>query len=361
MGARGVRSTHAIAIAPALVLMTLAWLPPLRAKEFSEQFSEVVPFVEAGKVEISTFGGSVVFSATEAGEVKIEATKTVEADNEEEGKKKLGALEIDVRRSANTLRIETIFPREGSFLGRLLERGAGKSVRVDYRIFVPTKTDLHIDGTSTDVQGSAVEGRVSLDLTSGNSDLSDIKGDVLLDGTSGDLKITKVTGDLLVDNTSGHVTATDIGGDVEIDKTSGAITLAQVGGDLFLDGTSCDVEAQAVGGDAEIDLTSGDVMIVGLRGGIRHEGTSGDLHIEFEERLEESCTIATISGDVELVVPEGSKMSLDLQTLSGGISAKISHMEISEVSNNTLKAIVAGGGPIVSVETTSGSIRIMGK
>jgi DUF4097 and DUF4098 domain-containing protein YvlB len=359
MAARGTFSRIGIGSAVILALVVLPF--PLTAEEFAEDFSQVVPFVEAGKVEVSTSGGSVIFSGTDALEVRVEAKKTIEGRSEEKGKEILAALKIDVQRSANTLRIETVFPSDENFFGRLFDGRRGGNARVDYRILVPRKTDVHIDGTSTDVQGSIIDGMVSLDLTSGNSDLSQIMGDVLIDCTSGDAKILKVSGDLLVDNTSGQVTATEIGGDVEIDKTSGAVVLKQVGGDFFLDGTSCEVKAEEVGGDAEFDLTSGDVMILGLGGGMHHEGTSGDLRIEFSGKIDEPCSISTISGDVALVIPEASGINLDLETLSGGISAKISQMEISEVSNNNMKAVVGGGGITVRVETTSGNISITGK
>jgi DUF4097 and DUF4098 domain-containing protein YvlB len=341
--------------------MVLVGTAPLPGAEFVEEFSEVVPFVAGGKVEISTIGGSVVFTGTDALEVRVEARKTVQAGNEEEGKRALSAIGIDVERSANTILIETEFPEDKKFFGRLFSGRGSEDVRVDYRILVPMKTDVHVDGTSTDVQGSAVDGMVSLDLTSGNSDLSDVGGNVLIDGTSGDVKVLKVKGDLLIDNTSGQVTATEVGGDVEIDKTSGVVALKQVGSDFFLDGTSCDVKAESVGGDAEFDLTSGDVIVTGLGGGLSHEGTSGDMHIEFSGNLDDPVAIATISGDVELVLPGDSDFTLDLETLSGGINVEISRMEISEVSSNNLKAVVGGGGVPIDVETTSGSIRITGK
>lgn len=340
-------------------VMSLTFNPlALRSEEFVDEYSKIVPFSEGGKVVVETYGGSVTFSGMDRTDVKIEATRTVQAKNADEAQKIFSKFAIGVKKSPGKLKIETSCPSEGGFFSKLFGVYKYKDIQVDYRIMVPRRADIYIDGTSTDVLGNGVEGTVSLDLTSGDVDIEEIDGRVYVDGTSGDIKVANLGGDLIVDNTSGDVTATRVYGGIEIDKTSGIVDLEEIGEDFYIDATSCDVEISHLAGSAEIDMTSGDVRILDLGGGIVHEGTSGDVEIKFEGIIDKPCRLSTTSGDVSLIITQLSGLDLNLKTDSGGISAKLPQMEIIEISNNNLKATVANGGVEVNVETTSGDINV---
>jgi DUF4097 and DUF4098 domain-containing protein YvlB len=110
-----------------------------------------------------------------------------------------------------------------------------------------------------------------------------------------------------------------------------------------------------------MDVTSGNIVIEGLGGGVLFEGTSGDLTIEFLENIVESCEINTSSGDVELIVGAAPKFDLFIGTSSGRISARLPGMEISEISEEGLEAVVGSGGVKVQVDTSSGDITIRQK
>jgi len=134
---------------------------------------------------IETHGGSVEFSGSETTDVMIEAVKSVDAASDEEGNEILSSVKIGVERSGNTLRIETVYPyEEQGFLSRLFGATKEKHVDVDYRLTVPGNSDVDVDGTSTFVKGSDIEGRVSLDLSSGDVELENIGGIVYVDGDS---------------------------------------------------------------------------------------------------------------------------------------------------------------------------------
>jgi|GEM_PF-2134739 len=347
-----------VKIGPVLVLSLLLGHLLLLGDEYVEEFTRVVPFIEGGKVVVETFGGSVIFSGTDGTDVRIEATRTINAKDQEDAQEIFSEFSIAVKEGSSKIKIETVCPKKNGFFSCLFGNLRHGKMEVDYKVMVPSEVDLFIDGTSTDVEGNGVNGRVSLDLTSGDVDLENIGGHVYVDGTSGDVKVVNLAGELSVDNTSGDITAIDVTGDVGIDKTSGRVTVENVGGDFFLDGTSCDLDIEKLAGDVEVDLTSGDVNILGLGGGVLHEGTSGDVVIVFEGELKNSCNINSTSGDVELSFPGASGLNLKLDTHSGGISTRIPDMEILEVSNNNLRAVVAGGGFSVGVSTSSGDIVI---
>jgi DUF4097 and DUF4098 domain-containing protein YvlB len=351
------------AVLGSVILISLfSFRQPAMGGEFVEESSQVVPLGEGGKVAVETLGGSVFFSGTADSNVKIEATRTVEAASEEKAKEIFEDFRIEVKQGMNKVKVTTVFPRkDGGFFSRLFGACCYRDVNVDYRITLPKNVDVHIDGTSTDVTGETIEGRVSLDITSGDVELRQIGGSVLVDGTSGDVNVVGVGGDLAVDNTSGDITASEIKGDVTIDKTGGTVDLTAIGGDISLDGTSCDVDATELNGNVETDMTSGDVKIIGLGGGIVHGGTSGDVEVEFAGPVKRSCNINTTSGDVQLTMSVDSQLNLILDTVSGDIRAKMPSMEIIEVSNRNLKAMIGSGGAKIQVETTSGDITLTGK
>jgi hypothetical protein len=192
--------------------------------------------------------------------------------------------------------------------GGWLIRRSGR-VRVDLRL--PLDSHLAAFAGSADVHAS---GRLA--------------GATVRSG-SGDVYVDKIGGDLTVESGSGDIRADAVGGALGVKTGSGDIRVAAVTGS---------VTAQAASGDVDISEAAGAVRVSTASGDVRVGAASGD-HVQ----------IKAASGDVSVGVPVGTKVWLDLSTLSGSTTSDL----------RTIGAPPEGGTALsVRIHTLSGDIHV---
>jgi hypothetical protein len=200
------------------------------------------------------------------------------------------------------LRVE-VPKRHGSFFGR------DPWIRIDLRL--PEGSSLAFSTASADV------------TTTGR--LGDVRGRT----ASGDVTIADADA-VRVDTASGDLRADEVRGDAELKSASGEVRLGRVGGRLV---------ASAV---------SGDVRVASAESGATASAVSGD--IELDRVAGGDVSVRSVSGDVRVGIAEGSRVHVDVTTLSGDLSSDV---ELGDGPGDD-------SGPLVNVsgKTVSGDVRI---
>ena len=131
---------------------------------------------------------------------------------------------------------------------------------------------------------------------------------------SADVTLTGELGLTRVRTASGHVRAAMVA-ELEVSTASGDIRVHGVGHDTSATSVSGVLEMNAVGGRLTATTASGDVRVRHLTGDVDIGTTSGDVRIDHFDGSEAS--IRSVSGDVELGLPSGIRVTPDLSTVSG--------------------------------------------
>ena len=132
-----------------------------------------------------------------------------------------------------------------------------------------------------------------------------------------DLAAEVLLADVEADVASGHVRLDEVTGDVRVKSASGDVRGGRIGGALRLSTASGDVDVVGVRGDVKLHTASGDVRIGTVGGSLAIRTASGDVRIGCYEGTDLSCL--SMSGDLEVGVPSGRSLHVDLETLSGSI------------------------------------------
>lgn len=155
---------------------------------------------------------------------------------------------------------------------------------------------------------------------------------------------------------SGNVTDDGVGADAKLNTGSGSIHATGLQGEFAVDTGSGNIYAEQTGeGDVKAETGSGSIELRNLHGALKAQTGSGNIKAAGTPagpwRLE------TGSGSVELWTGEAGFM-LDASTGSGGIHCDREIAAQSSWEKHHLSGKIAGGGPIVRIETGSGSIQI---
>ena len=245
-----------------------------------------------------------------AGEIEVEATETDEAVVELEPLRSNDASERAVEEATVELRGSRLVVdvEDRSFFG--LSLNVNREVRVAVR--VPRGTGVVVAGASADIA---------------------------LRGPLGDAQVKTASGDVNGDRLEGDVRLKSASGDAKLDHVIGAADVQSASGD---------VSFGRVDGDARIRTASGDVNVIDARAGVNVQTASGDQRIEAV--AQGRVDLKSASGDILVGVRRGSRVWLDVRSLSGDAE---SELDVADTP-------VDEEGPLVELTamSMSGDIRV---
>jgi hypothetical protein len=293
----------------ALLFLSTLVLASTPQGSFDKTFSVTGPV----DLEVQTHSGDVTVRTGPAGVVSVRG-KIFVGDHWLFGNRHADVSDIEqhppLRQDGNSIHIDYVSSRD---------------IAVDYEITVPADTAIHSHSGSGD---QIVEG------TTGN---------VEVQTGSGDVKLSRLTGEIRLQTGSGNVRAHEISGPVRGTAGSGDIEL----------------EESAVG-DIDLHTGSGNITVRGIQGAFRAEAGSGD--ITAEGAMSGAWEIHTGSGNVNIRLPKNAAFDANLSTSSGTLSVDAPLTTTVqgrvEESRKHVMGKVRGGGPLLTLRTGSGDIRI---
>jgi len=148
------------------------------------------------------------------------------------------------------------------------------------------------------------------------------------------------------------------GCDLVLHLVSGDVRLDEVEGDVNIQTMSGDIDAHSLHGEAHVRTVSGDISLLGSQlSGLSIETVSGDATIESALAEDGHYNLHSISGDLQLLIPEDQPCTVRCASLSGEFSCGLPH-EIKHKSWGKVEALVNGGGIEVDIRTTSGDVEV---
>ena len=123
--------------------------------------------------------------------------------------------------------------------------------------------------------------------------------------------------------------------------------------------TNGGVRLENIEGEIVASTTNGGVRGKGLRGAVKAGTTNGGVDIDMAA-VTGAINLETTNGGIQLRLPSDAKANLEARCVNGGIGVSDGwgSLEEKEKSRRRFSGTLNGGGPLVSVETTNGGVRI---
>jgi len=358
---------------------------------------------EAASREFSAgSGGTLVLDLNAGGSVEIEGTggSKVIIDYEANCDP---ACNVEIEEHGDRLEITTRF---ASKLGR-------KNSEVEFRIRVPRSFNVKLDSTGGGLTIDGVDGTFTGKTKGGPIQLHDVRGEAQLTTMGGRIRLTDseldgslktMGGEVLFENVIGDVRGKTMGGNVRyknVQRRDGSLGSPLRGG-AGLDETRSDtVQISTMGGDIEIEdapegadlkTMGGNIEIRDARRFVRAKTMGGDIEIESIDGWVEATTmggdievsvtghggdvsLTSMSGEIDVVVPAGFGMELELEIAFTRNSKKEFEIDLPGGPATTVtpdwdhdhgtprkyirsSGTMNGGGNVVKIKTINGNIKI---
>jgi hypothetical protein len=155
---------------------------------------------------------------------------------------------------------------------------------------------------------------------------------------------------------SGDVTDDGVGENAKLNTGSGSIHATGLHGSFSVETGSGNIYAEQAG-DGEIKATtgSGSIELRNLHGGLKAETGSGSIKAEGVPAA--PWKLETGSGSIEIWTGAAG-ITLDAETGSGSVHTDREMTTQGSINRHHVSGKINGGGPMVKIETGSGSIRI---
>jgi hypothetical protein len=273
-----------------------------------------------GKLHIETQGGEIRVAPGADGVVKVTARERIRADSEAEADDLLKKLDLDFEQTGNDVSATSKYDSQP--IGFHL--GSWPPVQVDFIVTVPASfaTDLHTSG--------------------GGITIGDLNAPVLARTSGGGIKLGKI---------GAGVDAHTSGGSVSLDGATGEVKLGTSGGNITVG---------RVDGPANLATSGGGIKIESVVGELHANTSGGSIRAGISGPLKGDCVLSTSGGSVRVTVEKAAAFQLDASTSGGSVDAGgiTITLEKSNRSRSQLVGSVNGGGPLLKLRSSGGSIEV---
>ncbi|MCM1514352.1 MAG: DUF4097 domain-containing protein [Anaeroplasma bactoclasticum] len=203
------------------------------------------------------------------------------------------------------------------------------------------KQSVRNDKTLTIYLPTQLYKKVKIETINANIDVQGKESDVYyplkIDSVSGNIRISQAhLSRLDIDNVSGRIDISKLycKNDIDIDTVSGSVSLKET-----------------TANQLEIDFVSSRIDISGAISRMKIDGVSGNLYLTMQQAPQEiNCD--TVSGDVELIIPDNNGFTAKLDSVSGEINSNFS------TSYSQKQLIYKDGGNTYRFDSVSGDVTI---
>ena len=183
--------------------------------------------------------------------------------------------------------------------------------------------------------------------------------DVDLATSSGRIDVADLTGQVATRSSSGSQSIGTIDGTVDARASSGRLRIGGATQEVNARTSSGSMEIGAVGGPVSVRSSSGRITLEGVAGAIDARASSGSITASLTAQPAEDSQIRASSGSVRVYLPSDVNLDIQAQASSGRVRIDLPLLVEGEQGRNRLQGTLNAGGPRLSIQTSSGSIRLL--
>ncbi|HXQ98017.1 MAG TPA: DUF4097 family beta strand repeat-containing protein [Candidatus Limnocylindrales bacterium] len=339
--------------------------------EDSYSFSESVPdrsIPANSRISIRTNRGNITVHAEDAAQLQVTARKTAHGFSQDEAQTRAGSVHLAVT------------PTDGGFIIEPQgQNEVGGSLEVEMDVHVPKGVTLDASTDHGSIQITGVNGSITSEARSGDTEIRQAGGDVSVDSHSGDVRVIGAAGNVKISGRGTQVEISDVKGSATLDgefygpirmsrvdkgihfiSARSDLTVSQLGGRMETTGAG-DMGVYDSTGNLTLSTSKRDLTLDNITGRIHVDNRSGNITVRFPQPPREPIELATQSGDIDITMPSKSAFDVSGRADHGEISSDFSDSGLrteSRSGNATIEGIFGSNGPKIQLHTTYGTIRL---
>jgi len=161
-----------------------------------------------------------------------------------------------------------------------------------------------------------------------------------------------------ITSSNGQIKVEDLDGAVRAHTSNGGIHLSRIKGNVDATTSNGAIELNDLTGRAVLTTSNGHIQADHLSGPVEATSSNGSINIAFETAPKSDIHAETSNSSIEISMPESSAVRVRASTSNSSITSDFGVDQSGTVSKNHLEGTIHGGGPMLDLETSNGSIRL---
>jgi hypothetical protein len=317
------------------ILCVTASLAAIAATE--ENIKKQYPIQPGGKLVVDVDFGSIEVRTNGTKEVVVEVWRKITRRSKSDEEAFLKENPVNFSNEGNSVSLRA---RHKEKSGWSWFSSSGNRNEAKYIITVPAQFDA------------------KLDTSGGRILVWDLNGHVEVHTSGGPLDFARLHGKLEGDTSGGSIRSIDCDGTLKLHTNGGGIDVAGGGGTLAGETSGGSILVKNFQGPAHIETSGGGITVDKVQGQVDGSTSGGAIVAILNSPLAGPVKLETSGGSVTAHISEGAAFNLDAESVGGGVSSDLPVVTTGKREHNRLKGPVNGGGKLIELRTSGGSIRV---
>jgi Toastrack DUF4097 len=202
-----------------------------------------------------------------------------------------------------------------------------------------------------------------------NASLNTAGGAITVRGLSGTVGSHTSGGSLSFSALRGSLDGTTSGGRIQVEDCQGTLSVNTSGGSIDVTGGAGSLGGSTSGGSvtvrdfhgpARVSTSGGGITVESVTGAIDGSTSGGSIRAVLLAPVSHAVKLSTAGGGITVSIPQGAAFDLDAETSGGGVRSDLPVTVTGRIKRSQLKGPVNGGGKMVLLRTSGGSISVKG-
>ncbi len=304
-----------------------------------------------GRLTIDSDWGSIDVQTAERDGVDALIKRGIKAADDKRAEEILKDLEITFEQDGSDVKIEAKFKRGRKYWKNDLNR-----LKVLFSITVPEKYHVDLRTAGGSISVADLEGEVRSQTSGGNLRFGKINGPVWGRTSGGNIELKSCSGDADVNTSGGNIEVGNVGGQVKAKTSGGNLRFGEVKGSVWGRTSGGNIKLKSCDGDVDVKTSGGNIDIGDVNGDVKAITSGGSIKAHLLRQPKKDCFLKTSGGSVTVSLPSDVAVNINAKTSSGRVSSDFP--VTGTLKKNQLQGTINGGGPLLQLLTSAGSIRL---
>lgn len=315
-----------------------------QARRSASKTATLAPGAEVTMLDLTDLSGPVIVEGTDRADIQVRLDAALAG---------LDAGDLDTQERALGLALAASGPTATL---RVTHGGRSRRPRLEMRIEVPKRLKVRLGGTRFSAEVRHVAGL----------DLAEYAGDLRTEGLAGPITGTYESGRaefgegaVVTLKTEGGRVRLERPASVTLDSERTGIDIVDAAGPITITDDYARMDIRGTGGPVKVTGDGGTIALRQIAHPVTLDATRLTVDAEFDRPVAASFSIK--DDDVDVTLPREGGVLLDVKVTNGDLRLPDGVPPVVSGETQSVKAALAGGGPLVSLTLERGTMRVRGR
>ena len=308
-----------------------------------------------GSLTIVSEFGAIDIQTAEQNKVQVIVTKESKSKLVKASQEMLKDFELAFEHEGSNVRIDGAFKRGREHWRKQLNR-----LKIHFLVTVPRQYNIDLDTSSGGISVADLDGDVRAKTSGGNLRLGDITGTVWGRTSGGSIELTSSGGQAELKTSGGSIEVVNVAGDVQARTSGGNLRFGAVQGSISGKTSGGNIKVAKCNGGADVQTSGGNIILQNVGGSVNAKTSGGNIHAFMIKQPDSDCRLHTSGGGITTILIPDIAVDVEAETSGGHVSTDFAVESViqGKVPKNRLKGSINGGGPLLKLRTSGGSIHL---